>query len=102
MSEFRKKHALANSVIEVREFIEKDLLGRSKPNQAVIETSTFLYFNKDKGHNETTIQFILDQRNIFLEAVSKGPIDYIVDTSTNDSKTIAKKILNDLNFRDYF
>ncbi len=57
---------------------------------------------KDKGHNETTIQFILDQRNIFLEAVSKGHIDYIVDTSTNAPKTIAEKILNDLNFQEYF
>jgi len=57
---------------------------------------------KDKEHNETTIQFILDQRDIFLKAVSKGPIDYIVDTSTNDPKTIAEKILDDLNFRDYF
>ena len=32
----------------------------------------------------------------------KGPIDYIVDTSINDPKTIAEKIINDLNLRDYF
>jgi len=56
---------------------------------------------KDKGHNETTIQFILDQRNIFLEAVSKGPIEYIVDTSINDPKTIAEQIMDELNFLDY-
>ncbi len=57
---------------------------------------------KEKRHDETTIQFILDQRNIFLKAVSKGPIDYILDTSINDPITIAVKILDDLNFREYF
>ena len=48
------------------------------------------------------IQFILDQRDIFLDAVSKGPIDYIIDSSKSDSDTIAEKILNDLNLRKYF
>ena len=57
---------------------------------------------KDKGHNETTIQFILEQRNIFLEAVSKGPIDFVVDTTINDPISIAEKILNKLSLRDYF
>ena len=57
---------------------------------------------KDKGHNETTIQFILDQRNVFLESVSKGPIDFIVDTSISSPKTIAEKIINELSLRDYF
>ena len=57
---------------------------------------------KEKGHNETTIQFILDQRNIFLKAVTKGPIDYIVDTTTSDPKTITERILYNFNFLDYF
>ncbi len=56
---------------------------------------------KDKGHNETTIQFILDQRDIFLKAVSKGPIDYIVDTSSNNPITIAEKILDDFSLLNY-
>ena len=79
-------------------------LPRIKTFQVVLDTPPNILAErlKDKEHNETTIQFILDQRNIFLEAVSKGPIDYIVDTSTNDPKTIAEKILDDLNFREYF
>ena len=87
----------------VGELLQKELPG-IKTFQVILETCPNILAErlKNKGHNETTIQFILDQRNIFLEAVSKGPIDYIVDTSINDPITIAEKILNDLNFRDYF
>ena len=85
------------------EILQKELPG-IKTFQVILDTPSNVLAErlKDKGHNETTIQFILDQRNIFLESVSKGPIDYIVDTSTNDPRTIAEKILDDLNFRDYF
>ena len=84
------------------EILQKELPG-IKTFQVILDTPPNILAErlKDKGHNETTIRFILDQRNIFLEAVSKGPIDYIVDTSINDPKTIAEKILNDLNFREY-
>jgi len=85
------------------EILQKELPG-IKTFQIILDTSPKVLVErlKDKGHNETTIQFILDQRNIFLEAVSKGSIDYIVDTSINDPKTIAEKIINDLIFREYF
>jgi hypothetical protein len=85
------------------EILQKELPG-IKIFQAILDAPPNILIErlKDKGHTETAIQFILDQRNIFLEAVSKGPIDKIVDTSMSDPKTIAEKILNDLNFRDYF
>ena len=85
------------------EILQKELAG-IKTFQVILDTPPNVLAErlKDKGHNETTIQFILDQRDIFLEAVSKGSIDYIVDTSTKDPKTIAEKILDDLNFREYF
>ncbi len=85
------------------EILQKELPG-IKTFQVILDTPSNILAErlKDKGHNETTIQFILDQRNIFLEAVSKGHREYIVDTSINNPKTIAEKILNDLNFRDYF
>ncbi len=85
------------------EILQKELPG-IKTFQVILDTPPNVLAErlKDKGHNETTIQFILDQRNIFLEAVSKGPIDYFVDTSINDPKTIAEEILDVLNFREYF
>ncbi len=85
------------------EILQKELPG-IKTFQVILDTPPNILAErlKDKGHNETTIQFILDQRNVFLEAVSKGSMDYIVDTSTNDPTTIAEKILEDLNFREYF
>ncbi len=85
------------------EILQKELPG-TKTFQVILDTIPNVLVDrlKDKGHNETTIQFILDQRNIFLEAVSKGPIDCIVDTSINDPQTIAKKIIDCLNFQDYF
>ena len=84
------------------EILQKELPG-IKIFQVILDTHPNVLAGrlKDKGHNETTIQFILDQRNIFLEAVSKGPIEYIVDTNINDSKTIAEQIINNLNFLDY-
>ena len=80
------------------EILQKELPG-IKIFQAILDAPPNILIErlKDKGHNETAIQFILDQRNIFFEAVSKGPIDKIVDTSMSDPKTIAEKILNDLN-----
>ncbi|KKM62233.1 hypothetical protein LCGC14_1523730 [marine sediment metagenome] len=85
------------------EILQKELPG-IKTFQVILDTppNALTERLKDKGHNETTIQFILDQRDIFLEAVSKEFIKNIVDTSINDPKTIAEKILDDLNFRDYF
>ncbi len=85
------------------EILQKELPG-IKIFQVILDTPPIVLTErlKDKGHNETTIQFILDQRDIFFEAVSKGPIDYIIDTSTFDSDMIAEKILDDLNLRDYF
>jgi len=85
------------------EILQKEL-PRIKIFQVVLDTKPNILAErlKEKDHNEVTIQFILDQRSIFLEAVSKGLIDYIVDTSTNDPKTIAEKILEDLNLREYF
>ncbi len=85
------------------EILQKELPG-IKIFQAILDTLPNVLAErlKEKEHNETTIQFILDQRNIFLEAVSKGPIDYIVDTSVDDAITIAEKILDDLNIRKYF
>ena len=85
------------------EILQKELPG-IKTFQVVLDTPPNILAErlKDKGHNETNVQFILDQRNVFLGAVSKGLKDYIVDTSIDDPKTIAKKILDDLNFREYF
>ena len=85
------------------EILQKELPG-IKTFQVILDTPPDILVErlKDKGHNETTIQFILNQRKIFLEAVSKGPIDYIIDTSISSPKTIAEKIINDLNFQDYF
>ncbi len=79
------------------EMLQKELPG-IKIFQVILDTppNSLAERLKDKGHNETTIQFILDQRNIFLKAVSKGPIEYIVDTSMNDPKTIAEKIIDDI------
>jgi len=85
------------------EMLQKELPG-IKTLQVILDTTPNVLVDrlKDKGHNETTIQFILDQRNIFLEAVSKGPIKYIINTSIIDSEAIAEKILDDFNFREYF
>ena len=85
------------------EIFQKELPG-IKTFQVILDTPPKILIErlKDKGHNETTIQFILDQRIVFLEAVSKESIECIVDTSTNDPKTIAEKILDDLNIREYF
>ncbi len=85
------------------EILQKELPG-IKTFQVILDSQPNILIGRleDKGHNETTIQFILDQRNIFLEAVSKGQIDYIIDMVTADSDMIAEKILNDLNLGDYF
>ncbi len=39
----------------VHNFIGQELLGRSKPNQAVIETSTFLYFNEERSYTKNEL-----------------------------------------------
>jgi len=57
---------------------------------------------RSKGHDDETIEFILNQRKIFLKAVSIGPIDYVIDTSENDPDTIADVIINDFNLQKYF
>ncbi|KKN17722.1 hypothetical protein LCGC14_0963010 [marine sediment metagenome] len=83
--------------------LQKELPG-IKIFQVILDTIPVVLVErlKEKGHNETTIKFILDQRNIFLKAVTNGSLDYIIDTSTNDPKTIAERILDDFNFLDYF
>ena len=75
-----------------------------KTFQVILDTPPKILIErlKDKGHDERSIQFVLDQRDIFLDSVSKGPINYIIDSSKNDSNTIAEKILNDLNLQKYF
>ena len=92
----------------IKWYPESEILRNELPGikifQIILDTPPKILIErlKDKGHNETAIQFILDQRDIFLDAVSKGPIDYIIDSSKSDSNTIAEKILNDLNLRKYF
>ncbi len=100
-------HLLENSE-DIKWYPRSELLQKELPGiktfQIILDTPPDILVErlKDKGHNETTIHFILDQRDIFLEAVSKGPIDFIVDTSLNDPNAIVEKILNDFNFRDYY
>jgi hypothetical protein len=57
---------------------------------------------KIKGHDAEAIKFILNQRKIFLKAVSLGPIDYIIDTSNKNPDSTSDKIINDLNLQNYF
>jgi len=100
-------HLLENSK-DIKWYPNSEILQKELPGikifQVILDTPSIVLVErlKDKGQNETAIQFILDQRDIFLEAVSKGPIDYIINTSISSPKTIAEKILGDLSFRDYF
>ncbi len=85
------------------EILRNELPG-IKTFQVILDTPPKILIErlKDKGHDERSIQFVLDQRDIFLNAVSKGPINFIIDSDENDPDTIAEKILNDLNLQKYF
>ncbi len=92
----------------VKWYPESEILRKELPGikifQVILDTPPKILIErlKDKGHDETAIQFILDQRDIFLEAGSKGPLNYIIDSSENDPDTIVEKILNELNLQKYF
>jgi shikimate kinase len=85
------------------EILQKELPG-IKIFQVILDSPPKILTErlKDKGHDKITIQFILDQRDIFLDAVSKGPIHSIIDTSKSNPDAIAEKILKDLNIQEYF
>ncbi|GAH58238.1 unnamed protein product, partial [marine sediment metagenome] len=54
---------------EVKEFIQKEVIGRKKTNQSILEASTFLYFNNNVSFSRNE-----------LWSASKSQIDYLGDT----------------------
>lgn len=100
-------HLLENPQ-DIKWYPEPEILKNELPGikvfQVILDTSPGILIQrlKDKGHDETAIEFILDQRNIFLDAVSKGPIDDMIDTSKMDHNVVAVKIIKDLNLQKYF
>lgn len=61
---------------EVRNFIQKKIIQRKRPNQSILEASTFLYFNENRSFTKNE-----------LWSVSKGNVDYVGNTPAASFKT---------------
>ena len=85
-----------------------DVLSRKMPGIKIIQVvldappNILIPRLKLKGHNGETIDFILSQREIFLRAVSKGPVIQTIDTSKNSPEIIAGQIITEFNLQEYF
>lgn len=85
-----------------------DVLSREMPGIKIIQIvldappSILTPRLKLKGHNGETIDFILSQREIFLRAVSNGPVIHTIDTSKNSPEIIAGQIITEFNLQEYY
>ena len=85
------------------EIIERELPG-VKVHQIILDAPREILIErlKIKEHDNETIKFILNQRELFFKAVSLGLIDYIIDTSKKPPNLIAEDIIKDFNLQKYF
>ncbi len=93
---------------KVRWYPDKEFLMQELPGfiffQVVLDTSPLILSErlKARGFEENTIRFILNQRELFLNAVSQTHVDILIDTSQRDPTWVAEKVINELNLAKYF
>lgn len=77
-----------------KEYLEM-ILGERRYIQIILDADRDTLLNRlvKRGIDERTIEFILLQRERFLQILEKGNVDYIMDTSRESPDVIAKKLI---------